>query len=116
MRLQHQRCSFIGILVLGSWERHQAVCQAPQRGNALNVGNGDQHCTFLMLKANAAEAVTPEDRDAASKTDKDQPFESSISALDETQRSKVSSSMFTLDEPWGGSRYGAGVTQNECWM
>jgi hypothetical protein len=56
--------------VLGSWERHQAVCQAPQRGNALNMGNGDQHCTFLMLKANdasAAEAVTPEDRDAASK-------------------------------------------------
>ncbi len=80
--------------MLGSWERHQAVCQAPQRGNALNMGNGDQHCTFLMLKANdasAAEAVTPEDRDAASKADKDQPFESSISALDETQRSKVSS-------------------------
>ncbi|CAK9858645.1 unnamed protein product [Sphagnum jensenii] len=91
MRLRHQRCSFIGILLLGSWERHQAVCQAPQRGNALNVGNGDQHCTFLMQKANAAEAVTPEDRDAASKAEKDQPFESSISALDETQRSKVSS-------------------------
>jgi len=79
-------------MVMRLW--HQAVCQAPQRGNALNVGNGDQHCTFLMLKANdasAAEAVTPEDRDAASKADKDQPFESSISALDETQRSKVSS-------------------------